>query len=252
MKITQPATTGPKLYSDLASWFHLLTAPADYAEEAEFYRRVMTSSCLHPPVTLLELGSGGGNNASFLKAHFRLTLVDLSPQMIAVSESINPECEHVVGDMRSIRLGRLFDAVFIQDAIAYMTTEADLRLAIETIFAHCRPGGTALFAPDYVRETFRPSTVHGGHDGDTRAMRYLEWTWDPDPGDCTYLVDLAYLLRDERGELHLEHDRHRLGIFPRGEWLRFIEDAGFEAGSVPFKHSEAEPGSKVFLGIRAP
>ncbi len=25
----------PHLYSDLASWFHLLTAPADYAEEDE-------------------------------------------------------------------------------------------------------------------------------------------------------------------------------------------------------------------------
>ena len=246
------AATGPKLYSDLASWFHLLTAPADYAEEAEFYRCVMTSSCARPLQTLLELGSGGGNNASFLKAHFRLTLVDLSPQMIAVSESINPECEHIVGDMRSIRLGHLFDAVFIQDAIAYMTTETDLRQAIETAFAHCRPGGVALFAPDYVRETLRPSTVHGGHDGDTRAMRYLEWTWDPDPGDCTYLVDLAYLLRDERGEVHVEYDRHRLGIFPRSEWLRIIGDAGFEATSVPFRHSQAEPGSEVFLGIRAP
>lgn len=24
----------PRLYTDLAPWFHLLTAPADYAEEA--------------------------------------------------------------------------------------------------------------------------------------------------------------------------------------------------------------------------
>jgi hypothetical protein len=27
----------PKLYSDFAQWFHLLTAPEDYAEEAEFF-----------------------------------------------------------------------------------------------------------------------------------------------------------------------------------------------------------------------
>jgi uncharacterized membrane protein len=66
--------------------------------------------------------------------------------------------------MRSVRLGRLFDAVFIHDAISYMRTETDLRAAIQTAFVHCRPGGVALFAPDHLRESFRPSTDHGGHD----------------------------------------------------------------------------------------
>jgi SAM-dependent methyltransferase len=240
----------PRLYSDLASWFHLLTAPADYAEEAAFYRRVLESSCVHDPRTILELGSGGGNNASHLKTHFQLTLVDLSPEMLELSKTINPECEHAIGDMRSVRLGRLFDAVFIHDAVAYMTTGVDLRAAIQTAFVHCKPGGAALFAPDYVRETFHPSINHGGHDDIGRGMRYLEWTWDPDPADSSYLVDFAYLLRDASGEVHAEHDRHELGLFSRREWLRFIEEAGFEARAAPFEDSDAEPGSEVFLGIK--
>ena len=244
------ATAGPRLYSDLASWFHLLTAPEEYAVEAAFYRRVLESSCACPPRTLLELGSGGGNIASHLKAGFQLTLVDLSPAMLELSKTINPECEHVAGDMRSVRLGRLFDAVFIQDAIVYMATEADLRAAIQTAFVHCRPGGAALFAPDYTRETFHPATDHGGHDGGGRGLRYLEWTWDPDPGDSSYLVDMAYLLRDESGEVRVAHDRHRLGLFSRAEWLHFIEEAGFEAQSIPFEEGEDGLGSEVFLGIK--
>ena len=32
-----------------------------------------------------------------------------------MSRSINPECEHVQGDMRTLRLGREFDAVFVHD-----------------------------------------------------------------------------------------------------------------------------------------
>src|SRR3990172_4246630 len=139
----------PRLYSDLAEWFHLLTAPADYAEEAAFYRRVLADACAKPPILLLELGSGGGNNASHLKAHFQMTLVDLSPSMLAVSRALNPECEHIEGDMRSLRLGRSFDAVFVHDAIAYMTGESDLRSALETALVHCRPGGAALFCPDH-------------------------------------------------------------------------------------------------------
>ena len=79
---------------------------------------------------VLELGSGGGNNAVHLKAGFDLTLVDLSAEMVAVSQPLNPECDHVVGDMRTVRLGRTFDAVFVHDAVAYMLTEDDLRAAM--------------------------------------------------------------------------------------------------------------------------
>jgi SAM-dependent methyltransferase len=243
-------SAGPRLYSDLASWFHLLTAPEEYAVEAAFYRRVLESSCTYPPRTLLELGSGGGNNASHLKAGLQLSLVDLSPAMLELSKTINPECEHIAGDMRSVRLGRLFDAVFIHDAIVYMATEADLRAAIQTAFVHCKPGGAALFAPDYTRETFHPATDHGGHDSGGQGLRYLEWTWDPDPGDSSYLVDMAYLLRDESGKVRVAHDRHRLGLFSRAEWLRFIEEAGFEARSIPFEEGEEGLGSEVFLGIK--
>src|SRR4051812_6249682 len=59
----------PRLYTDLASWFHLLTDPADYAEEAGFYWRCILDAGDKPPRTLLELGSGGGNNASHYKRH---------------------------------------------------------------------------------------------------------------------------------------------------------------------------------------
>ena len=139
----------PKLYGELASWFHLLSSPPDYAEEAEFARNLLAEAG-SAPRTVLELGSGGGNNASHLKAHFQLTLVDLSPGMLELSRDLNPECEHIVGDMKTLRLGRVFDAVFVHDAIMYMTTESDLRRALDTACVHCKPGGVAVFMPDVV------------------------------------------------------------------------------------------------------
>ena len=246
------AADEPKLYNDLADWFHLLTAPAEYAEEAAFYSQQLMEECDRPPETVLELGSGGGNNASHMKAHFQMTLTDLSPGMLELSRKINPECEHIHGDMRTLRLGREFDAVFVHDAVVYMTTEADLEAAIETAFVHCRRGGAALFAPDHVRENFTPSTDHGGHDGDDgRGLRYLEWTWDPDPSDDTYTVDFAYLLKDSAGSVRVEQDRHSEGLFSRATWLRLLHEAGFEARSVPFDHSELEPGSyELFVALK--
>jgi SAM-dependent methyltransferase len=241
----------PRLYTDLAPWFHLLTAPADYAEEAAFFRRCFLEAAAAPPRTLLELGSGGGNMASHYKRYFQSTLVDLSPAMLDLSRRLNPECEHVPGDMRDVRLGRLFDAVFVHDAVMYLTTEADLARAIETAFVHCRPGGVAIFAPDYVRETFAPRTSHGGHDGDGRALRYLEWTWDPDPLDSTYVVEYAYLLREDGQPVQCVHDRHTEGLFSRDDWLRLLARAGFRASVRPLEHSEVPAGSvEIFVAVR--
>src|SRR6266852_1490973 len=53
------ADPAPRLYSEFASWFHLLTAPAEYAGEAAFYRQALIAASASPLRTLLELGSGG-------------------------------------------------------------------------------------------------------------------------------------------------------------------------------------------------
>jgi SAM-dependent methyltransferase len=252
----QPCIDGRKsadslrLYSDLASWFPLLTPPGEYAEEAEIYHQVILKDSLGgQPESLLELGSGGGHNAFHLKAHFRLTLVDISSSMLETSRQLNPECEHWPGDMRTVRLGQEFDAVLIQDAVSHMNNEADLRAAVETAFAHCRRGGVALFCPDFTKETFTPGTSHGGVDGDGRAIRYLEWTWDPDPADDWYYVDFAYLLREGEAAVRVSGDRHVLGLFPRAMWEKVIRGAGFEFFAEPFLHSTFPDGShEIFIG----
>ena len=240
----------PRLYGELAEWWPLLSAPEDYAEEAAEYTRLIIEGTGGAAGEVLELGSGGGNNASHMKAHFALTLVDRSPGMLEVSHRLNPECEHVEGDMRSVRLGRTFDAVFVHDAIAYMTTEDDLRAVFDTAFEHTRQGGVALFVPDHVTETFEPATDHGGHDGPDRGLRYLEWMWDPDPNDSTCRMDLTYLFHEPDGSVHVELDEHLCGLFPRATWLSLIGRAGFDVRPVALAHEERPVGAEGFLGVR--
>ena len=100
------------------------------------------------PGSVLELGSGGGNNAVHYKEWVdRVVLSDLSAAMLALSRQINPELEHVQGDMRTVRLGRTFDAVFVHDAVDYMVTAHDLRQAIETAFVGLKSPAAALKRP---------------------------------------------------------------------------------------------------------
>jgi trans-aconitate methyltransferase len=239
-----------KLYSSLAEWWPLFSPPEEYAEEAAFYAKHLLAAGTAPANSLLELGSGGGNNASYLKKHFEsATLVDLSPEMLAVSRRLNPDCEHVAGDMRSVQLGRKFDRVFVHDAICYMTTLVDLERAIRTAWEHLQPGGAALFAPDYVRETFRTGTDCGGSDSGRLGLRYLEWVHEPEPGGSAYYADYVCALRREDGSVDIVHERHHEGLFARAEWMEILERTGFEAGVVPFEHSEAGP-LEVFVAVK--
>lgn len=220
---TMPAL---RFYDELAKWWLLLSPPEDYVDEVAFFLQALQSVNIPLKGTMVDFGSGGGSNAFHFKQYFAMTLVDIAPKMLDVSRTINPACEHIVGDMRSVRLNRQFDVVFIHDAIDYMTTEADLRQAFETAFIHCQPGGAALFVPDHVRENFESSSDHGGEDGDERGLRYLEWTFDPDESDTTCTTHYVFMLR-EGTQVHVEHDVHEFGLFARADWLRLLREVGF-------------------------
>ncbi|MDP9075451.1 MAG: class I SAM-dependent methyltransferase [Actinomycetota bacterium] len=241
---------GHRFYDHLAVWWPLISPADEYREEADYLARVLRSAdvAVHD---VLELGSGGGHNARHLKASFTMTLVDLSPGMLEVSRQLNPECEHRRGDMRTVRLDRQFDAVLVHDAVEYMTTEADLGRAMATAYAHCRPGGMAVFVPDSTAEMFEPSTDHGGSDGaDGRGVRYLEWSWDPDTDDTSTLTEYVFLLRAPDGSVEVVHDTHRLGLFSRDVWLRLMAETGFYASGVLEETTEDRAPREVFIGRR--
>jgi SAM-dependent methyltransferase len=246
------AMTSLLMYGELAPWFHLFTPPEEYAGEAAAILALLQEHVDGPLETLLELGSGGGNTASHLRREIHLTLSDLSSAMLELSQTINPDVEHIAGDMRTLRLGRVFDAVLIHDAICYMTTEADLLAAFTTAFEHLRPGGVAVFEPDHIGDTFEPGTDHGGEDETqhadgrpVRALRYLEWVSDPDPTDTTYQVDYALLLRHLDGSVEMRQDRHTEGLFSKATWLQLLATAGFDAET-----REDAWDRTVFMGVR--
>jgi SAM-dependent methyltransferase len=228
------ARDGYGLYEELASWWPLISPPDEYAADAEMINAIFASTVV-PVRTVLDLGSGGGHVALHLKEGRSMTLVDASAQMLAVSRRLNPDCAHVRGDMRTVRLGRIFDAVLAHDAVDYVTSEGDLRLVIETAFAHCRPGGIAVFAPDHTAETFRPSTGAGGggDDGSGRQASFRERTSDPEPGDDWILAEYEFTLRAADGTVRVVPEVHRLGSFSRDTWLRQLTAAGFAAQSLP-------------------
>ena len=235
-----------RLYSDLTHWYRLIDPPADHADEAAAYTGALTGAIRGSAATLLELGAGAGHHALFMKRHFRCTLTDISEAMQALSRELNPECAHLSGDMRSLRLGREFDAVFVHDAVCYITSADDLARVAATAFIHTRPGGAALFAPDYVRERFKDTASLMTADEGSRSLRGIEWAWDPDPSDTKYQVEYSLLLRDGATVTSVT-DRHVEGLFAIAEWTSVLERAGFAVELVERPLDEDGQTDRVFL-----
>jgi SAM-dependent methyltransferase len=243
-------TSDLKMYNALAEWWPILSAPEDYYEEAMAFKNILLNS--DPKIrTLLELGSGGGNNASHLKKYFKMTLVDISEAMLVVSKKLNPDCEHLQGDMRTFRINKIFDAVFIHDAIMYMTSTEDVRKALKTANIHCKMNGHLLVVPDFFKETFKPSTRHGGHDSVNRSLRYLEWNFDLDPNDDKIETDFVIMMREGKSKIRVEIDHHECGVFSKKTWLNLFNECGFKPEIISIGHSELEPGSyNGILGLK--
>jgi len=198
---------------------------------------------------VLELGVGGGHNLSHLTADFECTAVDLSPDMLALSQGLNPGVEHHVGDMRSIRLGKTFDAVLIHDAASYLLTEQDLQETFQTAVNHLRPGGVFTVAPDWVEETFPDGWVYtwDRQQGDME-VNIEEVMVDPDPDDTQVESTYTYTI-NKGGKITVEVDTHVTGIFPINTWTRLMEEAGFSVELRPLSPNEGGYGSWLIIGV---
>ena len=199
--------------------------------------------------TLLELGVGGGHNLSHLTAEFDCTAVDLSPDMVALSLGLNPGVEHHVADMRSVRLGRTFDAVLVHDAVSYLLTEQDLRETFDTAAIHLRSGGVFMVAPDWVQETFPDGWVYSwDRRQDNITVNIEEVMLDPDPSDTQVESTYTYTITKD-GETTVEIDTHVTGLFAIDTWTRLMGEAGFAVELRPLPPNEGGYGSWLFIGV---
>ncbi len=217
-----------RLYQDLAWTFPIVSPPEDYAQEARQFWRFLRSGRRKPVCHVLHLGSGAGLVDSQLKPFVRITGVDLSPAMLRLARSLNPEVRYRRGDMRSVRLGKRFDGVLASDAIAYMRTPRDLTRAFETAYRHLEPGGAFVTYGEHIKGKVRQNYTKAisGRKGDTEVV-FVENLYDPDVKDTTIEGTFVFLIR--RGSrLSVETDCHVLGLFPETTWKKALRDAGFE------------------------
>lgn len=239
----------PRLYTDLTHLWPFLNPPEEYLDEACVFRELLQAQGVQEGALLLHLGSGGGSLDHQLAPFFNLTGVDLSPAMVELSRRVNPGVEYVVGDMREVRLGRLFDVVLIHDAIAYMASPDELCAAYRTAAAHLAPGGVLLAVPEQLRLAYDPTdvTTVTRTQGD-QTVTVVELQLIADPADDWYETEFIFIVRQGM-QVEVYRDRHRRRLFNLTDFTGAIKAAGFTLIDEP-DPAEEEVGYPLLIARR--
>ncbi|WP_170319757.1 class I SAM-dependent methyltransferase [Polyangium spumosum] len=233
--------SSPRLYDDLAWVWPFVSPPEEYPEEVATFRRRFQQKGVSDGATLLHLGSGGGSIDVHLKQHYRVTGVDLSPNMRAHAAELNPEVEYLHGDIRDLRLGRTFDAVLLHDASAYMISLDELLAAYRTAAAHLRPGGVMVTLPEEIRRCFHQNrTTCSTYTRGARTVSTMYVDHDPDPTDTWFESTFVFLIRDG-DRVTVETDTHRVGLYHLDDMLAAMREAGFEPEVAKWELADLDP-----------
>ncbi len=232
-----------KLYYELAWIWPMWGDPeTEYAEYCNFIISKIRSVANREMKTLLNIGCGGGKNIYTLKRYFITVGLDLSPEMLKHASELNPECEFVCADMRTFDLNSKFDVVFIDDAITYMTTRADLQQVFKRAFAHLEPGGIMVVTPDVTLESFIQNYTQVFHSLKSdkypqTEIVYITTDYSSNAESEKYETSFIYQIRTN-GKLKIETEVHEFGLFSLQVWIDLLKNAGYVIQQESYKEGE--------------
>lgn len=134
-------------YNQSAQFYNVFNKDKPYTEEAHYVSTTLMHEC--PWIQdILEFGCGTGKHSKALcELGFNVHGIEHAPEMVKVAREHPIEgfrCD--VGDIRTVQLGRKFDAVVALWAVmSYMTSDDDFTAALNTAYWHLDTGGLFMF-----------------------------------------------------------------------------------------------------------
>jgi SAM-dependent methyltransferase len=234
-------------YGELSSAIYdSIYADKDYEAECDLIEEAFAR---HRPTevrSLLDLGCGsGGHLLPLARRGYEVAGVDLSPGMLdvarrKVADAGLPGVDLHQGDLRSVRLGRTFDAALLMFAVlGYQSSNDDVLAALRTVRAHLRPGGVLCFDVWYgpavltAKPERRRRTIETPRGAVVRSAT-------PELDVRRHLCTVHYRFEGRGGE-PTEEDHVMRFFFPM-ELDLFLSETGLELLSLtPFGSLDGEP-----------
>lgn len=242
----------PAFGDTYSSAYDQLYREKDYAGECDLVERLLARYAQGPVKSILDLGCGTGNHlVPLAQRGYAMTGADLSADMLAAARAKAAAAKLDVGlhqgDVRSLRLGRTFDAALMMFAVlGYQTSNQDVVQTLETVRTHLRPGGIFIFdvwhGPAVLHE--RPSQrVKSIPTPDGRIIRISDGTLDTAKHQCKVQFDVIRIQNDR--VVAQTQETHPMRYFFPLELQLFLETNGFELIHIgQFPNHDDKPDDK--------
>lgn len=226
------------VFNKYARHYDLLYRDKDYRSETNYVHAIIQR--YRPGArTVLNLGCGSGRHDRYLaELGYQVTGVDISDEMLSAARIAAREMdrlEYHLGDLRSFRAGKKFDAVIsLFHVISYQISNKDLVDAFKTAHFHLEPDGAFIFdcwyGPGVL--TDRPAVrVKNLEDDRLKVTRIAK----PDMKANQNVVDVNYqiFIRDKENNTTEEFsETHQMRYLFEPEVQELLSQAGFTLASA--------------------
>src|SRR5574338_1028212 len=234
------------MFSKSAKFYDEIYAAAekDYPAEVEKVHEIIEAHQPKRGDRLLDVGCGTGMHAALLSKYYRVTGLDLDPEMLAVARQRNPEVTFVQGDMADFKLDQQFDIVVcLFSSIGYVKTKPRLRKAMKSMVQHLVPGGLLLVEPWFTSAQWKVGRV-GILQVDKPQLKIVRMSRSARKGDIS-MIEFHYLIGTAQGIQH-ESETHELGLFAKSDYRSAMRQAGLKVTLDP----TGLDGRGLYIGIK--
>jgi SAM-dependent methyltransferase len=203
----------------------------DYNDEYLFYSKILDT---YNKSNVLEIGCGSGNLAKlFIESHINYSGLDLSSDMIKLSESKNPKGNFIQGDITNFKHSKKTDAIIITGRTSsYLTTNKDVFKALKAIYNNLSTGGILSF--DFIDATRFFTEIKDGknvkHSATINKVNYhRESFMKPNKEQDNFMFNWeANYYKTENGVTKkITDDTSTVRAFMKNEWELFLKLSNF-------------------------
>jgi len=212
------------LYNKFAPYYDEIYSKRNYETEVDFVKKAVSRFNVRGK-TLLDMACGTGGHLQKFEEHgFKVTGVDLSPEMLEQARMKVKNADLFQGAMQSFQSKQTFDIVTcLFSSINYNITQAELRKTLNVFHNLLHPGGIVVFDLGFTGEMKNNGNISEFYENDgTRISRTGRFNTSPKICSAEFFMQF-----EGDGETVEGFDEHTLGSFTVEETRQLMKMIGF-------------------------